>query len=193
MCSPRPSLAPLDAFSSSGPRDAVCPVPAFVAFLFWFCPCDRRDTAFVQRRPERKTEDQVLMRRRRIRGLGSEDRSLPIASGGEPDTWSSPWFTEEMKPEEFTWCSHTDCKASRVIGRLVGGAGGSRRCVPPSLRPRRMFGHVFPSHTEWRTPEQVNEQKICRNLTHHLQVYSSFSLCLGHVPVVSLSRSARLS
>ena len=97
------SLAPLHAFATSGPRDSVRPVPAYVAFFLRFlagavererhCQCA---ATFLQVERAPRVDAQASDERAGVGGW------LPaVGHDGRPEPGHSYWFAEEITPEAF--------------------------------------------------------------------------------------------
>ena len=112
---PRPFLAPLCAFATSGPRDSVKPVPAYVTFFLRFF------AGAVEQERHSKCAATLVQEERapRVDAQASVERTgvggwLPAeGQDGRPDPSCSYWFSEEITPEDFPWVF-----TARVIATL---------------------------------------------------------------------------
>ena len=116
----RPFLAPLYKFLSLHPRGSVRTVPAFVAFFLDFLATqieECRHTSCVQ----------VLLSSTcapRVDAQASETRTgiggwlTTLRADGTIDTMASPWFSLEIREEDFPWIFEKSCKPALVISTL---------------------------------------------------------------------------
>ena len=116
----RPFLAPLCAFATSGPRDSVRPVPAYVAFFLRFLARSVEQERHCQCAATVVHEERAP----RVDAQASDERTgvggwLPtMGTDGRPDRGHSYWFSEEITPEVFPWVFRREGKATRVIATL---------------------------------------------------------------------------
>ena len=115
-----PSLAPLYAFATSGPRDSVRPVPAYVAFFLRFL------AGAVERERQSQCAATLVQEERAPRVDAQVSDELTRVGGwlpaevpdGRPDLSQSFWFSEEIKADDFPWVFKRGGKAARVIATL---------------------------------------------------------------------------
>ena len=164
----RPFLSPLYAFASSGLRDSVRPIPAYVAFFL----------RFLARSVERERHSQCAAtlvqeeRAPRVDAQASDERTgvggwLPAEGpDGRPDPSQSYWFSEEIRAQDFPWVFKRDGKAARVIATLEALAMllAVRAFFPDAQRTQRTKLVVIPSYTDNRgercAPEQTDVQQV---------------------------------
>ena len=146
----RPFLSPLYAFASSGPRDSVRPIPAYVAFFLRFL------AGAVERERQSQCAATLVQEERapRVDAQASDERTgvggwLP-AEG--PDPSQSYWFSEEIRAQDFPWVFKRDGKAARVIATLEALAMllAVRAFFPDAQRTQRTKLVVIPSYTDNR-------------------------------------------
>ena len=150
----RTFLPPLYAFATSGPRDSVRPVPAYVSFFL------RITARSVEQ--ERHTQYGAAVVREeggpRVDAQASDDRTsvggwLPAAGpDGRPDPAYSYWFSEEVTEQDFPWVSRKDGKAASVIATLEALAMllAVRALFPGAQGNKRTTLTVVTSYTDNR-------------------------------------------
>ena len=116
----RPFLAPLYRFMTMHPRHSVQSVPPYVSFFLSFLADQvsqcRHYTCDVKEFPERSAP--------RVDAQASDSRVgiggwLPsIRSDGSIDTWSSYWFSLELKKDAWPWIYEKSDKPSLIISTL---------------------------------------------------------------------------
>ena len=150
----RPFLSPLYAFASSGPRDSVRPIPAYVAFFQRFL------AGAVERERHSQCAATLVQEERapRVDAQASDERTgvggwLPAEGpDGRPDPSQSYWFSEEIRAQDFPWVFKRDGKAARVIATLEALAMllAVRAFFPDAQRTQRTKLVVIPSYTDNR-------------------------------------------
>ena len=149
----RPFLSPLYIFASSGPRDSVRPIPAYVAFFLRFL------AAAVERERHSHCAATLVQEERapRVDAQAADGRTgvggwLPAEGpDGRPDPSQSYWFSEEIRAQDFPWVFKRDGTA-RVIATLEALAMllAVRAFFPDAQRTRRTKLVVIPSYTDNR-------------------------------------------
>ena len=140
--------------STSGPRDSVMPVPAYVTFFLRF------PAGAVERERHSKCAAILVQEERapRVDAHASDERTvvggcLPAeGQDGRPDLSCSYWFSKEIRQEDFTWVFKRDGKAARVIANLEALAMllAIRAFFPDVQEAKRTKLVVIPSYTENR-------------------------------------------